>query len=86
MTICTLHIYIYRHCINLLSNQCSSQIENLLYAMRHTKYIQQHQSRIVPTISQPHLSTHIKKCQNYRHIQCTYFAAEGLWNIDIIIL
>lgn len=69
MTHCTLHIYIDNF-INLLSNQCSSQIENLLYAMRHTKYIQQYRSRIVPTISQPHLSTHIKKkkkYQNYRH-------------------
>lgn len=55
--------------------------------MRHTKYIQQHQSRIVPTISQPHLSTHIKK-KNIKitDIIYTYFAAEGLWNIDIIIL
>lgn len=57
--------------------------------MRHTKYIQQYRSRIVPTISQPHLSTRIKKKKisklptlyNY-----TYFAAEGLWNVDIIIL
>lgn len=41
----------------------------LCYETYHTKYIQQYRSRIVPTISQPHLSTHIKKkiYQNYRH-------------------
>lgn len=49
--------------------------------------IQQYRSRIVPTISQPHLSTRIKKkMSKLPTLYITYFAAEGLWNIDIIIL
>lgn len=46
--------------------------------------IQQYRTRIVPTISQPHLSTRIKK--KIPTLYIAYFAAEGLWNIDIIIL
>lgn len=49
--------------------------------------IQQYRTRIVPTISQPHLSTHIKKkMSKIPTLYIAYFAAEGLWNIDIIIL
>lgn len=41
----------------------------------------------MPTISQPHLSTRIKKkMSKLPTLYITYFAAEGLWNIDIIIL
>lgn len=88
MTHCTLHIYIYIDIfINLLSNQCSSQIENLLYAMRHTKYIQQYRSRIVPNnFTTTFIYTYKKKNIKITDIIYTYFAAEGLWNIDIIIL
>lgn len=46
--------------------------------------IQQYRT-IVPTISQPHLSTRIKKMSKLPTLYIAYTAAEELWNIDIII-
>lgn len=47
--------------------------------------IQQYRT-IVPTISQPYLSTRIKKMSKLPTLYIAIIAAEGLRNIDIIVL